>query len=202
MFIPVLFILRDFGFPTTPCMHLNIVRMERKCTPSAQRTGRTHWIIESTEIEGLPEAPLQTDRNTYFCGRATYLRGTQTSTHRDSLTRMHTHTYLAIHLSMINTHMQGKNIKGSNPLQKRLLDSKREHCVSLPLLLISFLLNIHCSFLLYALLRMFVNLLRVTWQYLHVKKFDSRVEMHLQLQQCYFTGFNHDLASRWAGRVK
>lgn len=106
--------------------------------------GRTCWIIESTEIEGHPELPLWKDRWSYFCGWDIYLKGTQTKT------RKFTNTYLSIYLSLppssihpwclihtpAHTHMEGTDIKGSDPFQKRLRDFKRN--IVFPSLCLSF----------------------------------------------------------------
>lgn len=73
-----------------------------------------------------------------------------------------------------HTHMQAHTHAGNihqrlRPFLEDILRLKREHCVSLPLLILSFLFNIPHSLLLYTLLIMFVNLLWITLQYLSVK---------------------------------
>lgn len=81
--------------------------------------GRTYWIIESTEIEGRPELPLWKDRWGYFGGWDFYWQGTQTETHRFPSTYRSASPPSS---AMFNTHthMQGTDITGSDPFQKRL----------------------------------------------------------------------------------
>lgn len=123
------------------CMHLNLDRVKESVHPRYNSNrGQTHWIIESTEIEFFWTSTLKRQMKLFLWWG--HLLTSNTYKNTCGLANIDTNTILArlyLSLSVICKYTHGGNIhQRRRPSSEETLRLKREHCVSLPLLLLSF----------------------------------------------------------------